>query len=250
MTNKRIHQIYSILLSILLIVSGICLIAACIGIYQLGDDPYTPETVAAAFSGITWSVYPCLLLILGGFILDIFFPAPKAKNAVQKQYDVILAKLHEKADPGNDPAIGKEQRIRRIHKFITAGLFLAGSVIFLLYGTNADNFDSADITGSMIRAMYWLLPCMAVPFFYAVFTAFYCKASIRREIELMKQQIAAGAAAPVLNSKKSAIFPLAKIRWVLLAAAVVFLVYGFIAGGTEDVLTKAVNICTECVGLG
>ncbi|MBQ8580085.1 MAG: thioredoxin [Oscillospiraceae bacterium] len=26
--------------------------------------------------------------------------------------------------------------------------------------------------------------------------------------------------------------------------------YGAAAGGTADVLTKAVNICTECVGLG
>lgn len=250
MTNKRIHQIYSILLSIVLIVSGICLIAACISIYQLGNDPYTPETVANAFAGITWAIYPCLLLIFGGFILDIFFPAPKAKGAAQKQYDGILKKLYEKTDPGNDPAICKEQRTRRLHKCIAAGLFAAGSMVFLLYGTNASNFDSSDITGSVIRAMYWLLPCMAIPFLYAVFTAFYCKASMRREIELVKQHIATGAAAPISTQKKPVMNPFAKLRWVLLAVAVVFLVYGFIAGGTEDVLTKAVNICTECVGLG
>ena len=250
MTNKRIHQLYSVLLSILLIVSGICLIAACISIYQLGNDPYTPESVASAFAGITWAIYPCLLLTFGGFLLDIFFPAPLVKSPIQKQYAMILKKLYEKADPGKDPAICKEQRTRKLHKYIAAGLFATGSIIFLLYGTNAGNFDSSDITGSMIRAMYWLLPCMAVPFFYAVFTAFYCKASLQREIELMKQQVAAGAAAPVPAPKKAIRLPLVNLRWLLLAAAVVFLVYGYIAGGTEDVLTKAVNICTECVGLG
>jgi len=40
------------------------------------------------------------------------------------------------------------------------------------------------------------------------------------------------------------------VRCVLVCAAVVLLVYGYLAGGTADVLTKAINICTECVGLG
>lgn len=40
------------------------------------------------------------------------------------------------------------------------------------------------------------------------------------------------------------------LRWVLLAVAVALILWGFLAGGADDVLTKAVNICTECVGLG
>ncbi|MBE6563056.1 MAG: thioredoxin [Ruminococcaceae bacterium] len=39
-----------------------------------------------------------------------------------------------------------------------------------------------------------------------------------------------------------------KLAILILAAAA--LIYGAIAGGTADVLTKAVNICTECIGLG
>ena len=40
------------------------------------------------------------------------------------------------------------------------------------------------------------------------------------------------------------------VRYSLLGIGITLLVYGFFAGGTRDVLTKAVNICTECVGLG
>ncbi|MBR2311262.1 MAG: thioredoxin [Oscillospiraceae bacterium] len=36
----------------------------------------------------------------------------------------------------------------------------------------------------------------------------------------------------------------------MLCVAVVCILVGYFSGGTEDVLTKAVNICTECVGLG
>ena len=41
-----------------------------------------------------------------------------------------------------------------------------------------------------------------------------------------------------------------KIRYALLIAAAALALFGFFSGGTADVLTKAVNICTECIGLG
>ena len=40
------------------------------------------------------------------------------------------------------------------------------------------------------------------------------------------------------------------LRWGLLAFAIILLIWGFITGGAEDVLTKAANICSECIGLG
>ena len=40
------------------------------------------------------------------------------------------------------------------------------------------------------------------------------------------------------------------LRLVLYAAAVLLTVLGIFNGGLWDVLVKAVNICTECIGLG
>jgi len=39
-------------------------------------------------------------------------------------------------------------------------------------------------------------------------------------------------------------------RYCILGVAVLFLVYGLATGGIADVLAKAINICTECIGLG
>ena len=36
----------------------------------------------------------------------------------------------------------------------------------------------------------------------------------------------------------------------ILVASIILIVYGFLCGGTVDVLAKAINICTECIGLG
>ena len=40
------------------------------------------------------------------------------------------------------------------------------------------------------------------------------------------------------------------LQLVLGLALLVFLVYGLVSGGTADVLAKAANICSECIGLG
>ena len=43
-------------------------------------------------------------------------------------------------------------------------------------------------------------------------------------------------------------FPL--LRIVLFACAIAMIVLGALNGGMNDVLVKAINICTECIGLG
>lgn len=258
MTKKRIHLIYSIALSVMLAVAGVCLIAACVGIYLSSDQPFSREAVAAAFSGIAVPVYLCLALVIGGFILDGFFPAEKKKLPAQKQYGVILSRLHSKLaldsyDETLRSAILAEQKKRRLCKAVGLILLAAGSVIFLCYGLNSGNFHQSQINDSMLRAMRVFLPCLAVPFGWAVFCAYYSSASIKKEIELARQAIAAGTKSepssktPPVKSTGSVMMIL---RVGLLAVGIGILVYGFVTGGTSDVLTKAINICTECVGLG
>ena len=63
------------------------------------------------------------------------------------------------------------------------------------------------------------------------------------------KQISAGDPVPQVPKMNHAKLIMA-LRWALVCLAVAVLVYGFCTGGTADVLTKAKNICTECVGLG
>jgi hypothetical protein len=100
----------------------------------------------------------------------------------------------------------------------------------------------------MIKAMYVLLPCMAVPFGYSVFTAYYAKASVKKEIEALKAAGCTMGQRPVAENKAEKVLNITK--WALLGIGIAILVFGFVTGGTSDVLTKAVNLCTECIGLG
>lgn len=252
-TKSRIGLIYSICLSAVIVFAGICLIAACIGIYRSGDDPFSRASVAAAFSEIASPIYLCLAMVIVGFILELLIPGSIKKNAAPKQYDMILRHLHKKADLSQcsealSLAILAEQKKRKTHRWITVALLILGSVVFLIYALDGRHFHQTDINGSMRNAIWVLLPCMAVPFGYAVCAAYHAKKSMQREIALLKQ-IARSPLPPPAESEKSGKAP-AFLRYSLLILALAVLVYGFYTGGTVDVLTKAINICTECVGLG
>ena len=66
------------------------------------------------------------------------------------------------------------------------------------------------------------------------------------ECDALKTVVSSGLQPQV--EKQHAVIPM--IRMVLLAAAVLFIVLGVMNGGLYDVLVKAINICTECIGLG
>ncbi|MBE6809978.1 MAG: thioredoxin [Ruminococcaceae bacterium] len=40
------------------------------------------------------------------------------------------------------------------------------------------------------------------------------------------------------------------IKIIIIVVAISAIIFGALIGGFADVLTKAVNICTECIGLG
>lgn len=256
MTNQRANQLrrlYGILLSIVIVAAGLCLMAACYRIYTTGDGTFSREIVAAHFAGIALPVYLCLVMVILGFLLDIFLSGSKSKETIEKNYTLILQRLHAKTDLSQcaddlRSAVLKEQKARKCHKIVSIVLLAVGSILFLIYALNGSNYHQREITDSLIAAMYLMIPCMAVPFGYAVFSAYFSRASILREIELLKQAGANRSPVPAAEIKISKAGLIA--RWAILGIAAVILIYGYFAGGTADVLTKAINICTECVGLG
>lgn len=249
--TKWVRLIYGIILSAALIVAGLCLMGACISIYQSGDRPFSREAVALQFSGIAVPVYAALALTAGSFILSFALPKEKAKKKAVKDYAAVLRRLWERRDisycgPTLLQDIKRQQKNRKLHTYVSFALLLIGSITFIVYAVNPGNFPSSDITGSMARGSLIMLACLAVPFGYAVFTAYFTQASMKKEIELVRSIAPSREAVARTEVKESKNI----LRWVLLCVGIGIVVYGYFAGGTADVLTKAVNICTECVGLG
>lgn len=248
---SRLLRLYGIFLSCVIILAGICLMVACVGIYLSGDEPFSREAVAAAFTPIQIPVYLCLAAIAGGLLWKLFAPLPAEKKVPVKQLSVIRNRLLEKADLDTCDSACKdgiltEQKRRTRHNRICAAVLTVAAAVFLSYALDSSHFHTSQINTSMIRAMCVLLPCLAISFATCVCTVAARKKSLQREIDLLKQ-------CPKLPAAKSEIAKIdhtAKIRYALLMVALALAVFGFLSGGTADVLTKAVNICTECIGLG
>ena len=252
MTKKRIHQVYSWVLTLGLFLAGFLLIRGCVGIYQQGDRPFSPEAVAVAFSQISVPIYIVLALIAGSFLLQLCLPW-EDKILFSPQYPMQLARLQKKLDltQVTDDALRTQiqtlRKKRLVHSCITYGLLILCSGIFLWYGLNPANFHQSEINHSMAMAMLLFFPCLAVPFGYGCFAAFYGLKLTKAEIDLTRQALRDTESRTVAEKKCSLV---TWLRVALLCVGIFLLAYGFFTGGTADVLTKAINICTECVGLG
>lgn len=249
---KRIRRLYGLALSIVIIVTGICLMIQCVDIYRSGD--FSREIVGERFALFADPIYMCISMVVIGFVIDWLLPKGDHRRKAQKQNELILQRLHARTDFNScdeslRTAVLAQQKQRKTNCMIRTVLCVLCAAVFLSYALNGSNFgDQTEITGSVIRAMYVLLPCCALPFFWSVFTAYHHNASIQREIDLMKQAASPAAAPKEAVPAKPDRTKL--VRRVILVLGVAVLVYGYFTGGTNDVLTKAVNICTECVGLG
>lgn len=256
-TKKILRIVYDIAITAALAAAGVCLIAACVAIYRSGpnpgDHPFTREVVAAHFAPIALPVWVCIGLAAVGLILRPLLPASPAPKADMTA--TALKRLTVRTDLSACPAelkaaVEKERRLRRVHHRITLGLFLIGAAVFLWYALDMDHFHISQISPAMTAAMWVLLPCMGIPFSYGVFAAYFGRCSQKRELTLLKQAPAEAVSpspAPMEAVKTRAVLFL---RCALVGLALGLLVGGFVKGGWMDVLTKAINICTECIGLG
>lgn len=252
-STMRLHRIYNVLFSIVIIIAGICLIIGVLTIYNSGDQPFSRESVAATFSTIAFPVYLTLVMAVISFVWEIISPSDKEKTPKAKDYPAMLETLYNKKDfSAGENSLQEEIRSlwknRKMHTTIRTIILVVCSAVFLFYALNSANFHQSEINSSMINAMKVLVPCSLISFAYALFVAIHNEKSIQKEIELAKKLPAVSNEAEneIVTEEKR----LSPYRNAILTAAIILVVYGFLNGGTIDVLAKAINICTECIGLG
>lgn len=256
---KYIYLIYGIVTSVLLIITGILLMISCVQINQIGNRPFTPENISAAFSKISIPVYISVGLVALGIVLWLISPiVKKSKKTAVISKKTVLARLEKKLDSAACDAeftasVNKEKKLRLILRVVTVVLCVAVSVPALIYVLNFNNFG-ADYNGAVIAACLWILPCTFVAMGLCVALIYLENASLERQIKTVKVAIAKSGSISASEEKCSCSCKSRKImlsiRLAILAVALLFIVVGIFNGGMDDVLSKAINICTECIGLG
>ncbi len=225
---------------------------ACVSIYRSGDAPYSRAAVAAAFSRIAVPVYFCLGLTLINFILTLILPRSQTKPRRSQDLQATLERLHASRDLSADEALASQiigqQRCRRKYRLLCAAALTVLSILFLIYALDGSHFHDSDINGSMVKAMYRLVPCLILSFAAALATTKQLQKSMETEIALLKQLPKGETPPETVNGSSDRRTAILRLCFLVFGIGLVTL--GAATGGIADVLAKAVNICTECIGLG
>lgn len=227
----------------------------CIDIYAVGNAPenltadgvhveqvYRADDVGARLMTLAIPAAAYVVLIALAAIVQRCAPKKPEASAMTAENRLRLMKRRIAELP---EAAKYEEALRRNIWLATAAVLLLCAVMAGLFLLNGDNFVSWDLEVVMGEMLVHVAPWAAVALLAVYIALRACDKSCLREAEALKG-LPAGKPAPLQEKP----FPASVLRADLYAAAIVFIVLGAMNGGLRDVLVKAINICTECIGLG
>ncbi len=281
--SRLIRLLYSIFLSVFIVAVGIALICAAAEIYYSGTAEgaiygmvckiagfvpthviYTPEIVRKHLLKLAIPLILLIALIIAGVIFPVY------ENKAGRIYaaESTLKKLQRKI-PASGEGAEFEQAARGYRKlkkvkiivWCTAlAIALAGAVGTLIYLCRAANFKGSDYSGHMLA-----LVRVVLPFTVSALAAFISASSLngyfcKRQADHIKTMIKYGSRETALPKELEVLDKVKTVAshkitlWVARSAvfvvAVAFIIAGVFNGGANDVLVKAINICSECIGIG
>ncbi len=257
-TRKRIHLIYGCVLAALTAILGVALILSALGIYSSGPRAYSYASIGAAFWRISALVFIVVGGVIGGIVLNLTIPLENQRPKSVRDDVAVMEKL--KARAGAQPEAAKQVNLRRIYKIVTAAIsvviMIPPAIYFLLPffpGWKEKLFTVDNLNGDIIRSVIIVM----IPAVICLALCYVCSVLIRKSLQkeaaIYKKALAENPTrSPAAKTKKSSKTP--TYVWILrgsiVAIGVIFVVVGILNGGMNDVFTKAVAICTECIGLG
>lgn len=251
---KKIHRIYGCIAAVLIVALGIALMLSCLDIYRSAPtQPYSAEAVALRFQRIAVLVWVVVALVVGGILLGLALPLDEPR--IKARRDEVETMNRLKAKAGQPEGCGcdarKEQNYRKVCKKITAGLCILLAVYPAIYYSNWHNFPIQDLNNHVVKAILVAMIPTAIALGLCFGCSLLCSKSIARETAIYKSMIAANkGSAPLPQAAPSQGKGLLIARCAVLAAAIVCIALGAFNGGVQDLLAKAIAICTECIGLG
>ena len=252
---KETRPLLGWILAIVTLLTAAWLCWQCIGVWQDGNAPenlgadgvylqdvYTLEDVAQRLAPLGLAIPAYAVLIVGALVAGRgkgqTLPVP-AENRLR-----TMKRLLPEGTALPAAAVREEKRRAVIRITLAAALLLCAvpAGLFLLDGRNFASWELETVMAALVRHV---LPWTAAAILLIWAAEALCSRSMARECAILKE-MPKGELAPAQEKP----FPLTPARLVIAGAAIVFIVLGVMNGGLRDVLVKAINICTECIGLG
>lgn len=245
---KRIHRIYGLGLTVILIIIGALVILSCLDLYGGVRGSYTSEAIASHYQSVSIPIYIGIAGIVGGIILNMFLPLPRQRTKSLITPRETMLRMRQKV---SGLSVKKEQKLRLLLIIVTSILFIALMIYPVIYLLTPGHFSREDPNPYVIKAAIVVF----VPTLIGLAICWCCQlllnASYKRETSIYRDALISGHRSEKVQEVNNKFrFNMRWIQLPLILLAVFFIVIGVMNKGADDVLLKAVAICTECIGIG
>lgn len=271
--GKKIRLIYGIGMAVLTVIVGALFILQICSIYASApESPYTVQSISAHFNQIAIPVWIWVAALAGNIVLSFIFPEEEEKPKSQVEISIKLSRMQKRL-PEN--AVGmsaiKQKRRGRVAAIIVCAVFVAAAIAICLLHLLNPNYApiiSADffpggraLADRLVHSIPWIID----GFLICIVVTEFVEKSQEEELALTKTAIAESAKQGVKADKnkqeKKGFFQAigeffdsekttAVFRILFAVAGIALVVVGIFNGGMNDMFQKAINICTQCIGLG
>lgn len=239
------------------IMLGLLFIFCCAHLFFTGgDQPYSRERVGSYLLILAIPSAITLALVVGGFVYAYLTGAeddektPRTASEIlegfSKRYDIYSF------DEDTLREILKERSNRIAFKIFSYFLSAVILVVIFVYMFLIAEFTVDNLNADVIAALTVVLPLSVIALGIHVPRVYIAEKSAGKELEIMKSYIKEHKPPRIKETNVVArnVDSILIAKCVLIAVAVVFVTLGILNGGINDVFTKAVNVCTECIGIG
>ena len=254
--------IYKIVLSVFTAVVGALFIMQVWRIFKAGGKGgYTVPVISARFAEISVPVYLWMVTVLVGGILSYIYPQNEGKPKVYVETKVQLQRLYGRVQGAEKlPTVKRHKKFRLTLQIVCGVLCIVSAAMVLwtlLSATYQPKLSGAFFTNhnAVADRLIFMLPWVLGTGVNAYLVCALSEKSRQQEVELLKaelvKQIKEGNVAQQSKEKeKSSDKLVLGLRVGFAVVAVILVIVGIFNGGMADVFKKAINICTQCIGMG
>lgn len=240
---SRALYIYRWIYSAVLAACAFLLGCECVLLYRA--HAFSRTAVAEGLYLISPVLYTAVFMTVVNLVLALFLPVENEKDKAAQVPHLRLARLRrtKRLDGAALSAADDLKHKRLVNRCrLACGTLLAGAYFVWLYVLFYEGFAENGINAFILSTMNIFVPFTALILVGISISDMFYDKHLKDEIALY-----AGAKSSVVDYGKKSLFPLTA---ALFAIGIGLLIWGYCGGGFKDVLAKANNICTECIGLG
>ena len=256
MTNLKYGKILAIATSVCIVLLGIAFIVSCSHLYFTGNgDAYSRERVGEYLVVLAIPSFITIALTVCGFIYA-YVTGAKDEELTDRTSGELLQSFasrfdFQSFDEATKAAVLKIRKRRNIIDFVASEISALCFVLIIDYFIFGTSFSVETMNADVMSAFAFCLPISAFAIAIHIPRLYLSEKSAMDELTLLKAGVKEHGASPAKKAKNKTKINTEKIAgYTVLGIAIILVALGIVNGGMNDVLGKAIRICTECIGLG